>query len=307
MVSMGRIVSPAGLRRAAASALLLFAVIVSRPSAALDAVDYETALSDGDRAWARRAEGAAADVATPGPVDSALAAWRSASLLRPEALAPRWRVMRALYYKGEYTGLDRARQQAIFDEGRKEGDAALALLRKAAAASSGKKLETASPVELVPFVRSNPDAVPCFLWAAVDWGKWSLVFGKTAAVRQGAAAKIRDYAQAVILIDPTYDEAGGYRVLGRLHHQTPSVPFMTGWASRSDALSNLRLAVRTAPRNMVNRLYLAEAIHDYEKEKRPEAVSILEALSAETPLEAAPVEDRRAQVEAAALLKAWKG
>ena len=68
---------------------------------------------------------------------------------------------------------------------------------------------------------------------SVDWGKWALVFGKTAAVKQGAAAKIRDYAQAVILLDPAYDGGGGYRVLGRLHHQTPAVPFFTGWASRA--------------------------------------------------------------------------
>ena len=292
---------------AAAAALLLGASLYGPASVAAEPSDFETLLAEGDRSWSRRAEGATGDVAIPAPVDAAISEWRRAQAVRPDALAPRWRVMRALYYRGEYTGLDRARQQAIFDDGRKEGEQALALLRKEASASSGKRLEDASPVELVPFVKANPDALPSFLWAAVDWGKWSLVFGKSAAVKQGAAAKIRDYSKAVILLDPSYDEAGGYRVLGRLHHQTPSVPFFTGWASRSEALSNLRLAVKTAPRNMLNRVYLAEAIHDYEKEKRPEAVALLQGVVADSPATAAPVEDRRAQAEAAALLKAWGG
>ena len=41
----------------------------------------------------------------------------------------------------------------------------------------------ATPVELVPYVKGRPDVVPCFLWASVNWGKWALVFGKTAAAR----------------------------------------------------------------------------------------------------------------------------
>jgi hypothetical protein len=139
----------------------------------------------------------------------------------------------------------------------------------------------------------------------VDWGKWALVFGKTAAARQGAAAKIRDYATAVVRLDPAFEEGGGYRVLGRLHHQTPSIPFITGWASRTEALRNLRAAVEVAPRNFVNRLYLAEALHDYEKEKRAEARRMLEALVADTPSTALAVEDARAQEDARALLAAW--
>ncbi len=290
----------------AAACIVLSLVVRSAPAIAAEAPDYDAALAEGDRAWLRRAEGAAADVAAPGPVDEALAAWRRASSARPDALAPRWRVMKGLYFKGEYTGLDRARQQEIFDQGRTEGERALDLLRKAASAApsaAGRKLGAASPVELAPYLKANPDAVPAFLWAAVDWGKWALVFGKTAAVKQGAAAKIRDYAQAVIALDPSYDEAGGYRVLGRLHHQTPSVPFLTGWASRSEALSNLRQAVKAAPRNFVNRVYLAEAMLDYEKDHRSEARSILEGVLAEKPSDVLLVEDRRAQVEAAAILK----
>jgi len=94
-------------------------------------------------------------------------------------------------------------------------------------------------------------------------------------------------------------------VLGRLHHQTPSIPFVTGWASRAEALKNLRAAVDVAPRNFVNRLYLAEALHDYEKDRRAEARKMLESLVADTPSAALAVEDARAQEDARALLSAW--
>jgi hypothetical protein len=213
--------------------------------------------------------------------------------------------MRALYFKGEYVAADVTAKRAIFDEGRQVAEEALGLLRREASRAAGKDLDKASPVELVPVLKGRPDAVDAFLWAAADWGKWALAFGKMAAVKQGAASKIRDYAQAVILLDPAYDGGGGYRILGRLHHQTPSVPFLTGWASRSEALKNLRLAVAAGPRNFVGRQFLAEAIWDYESEKRAEARALMQALVDDTPEPDALVECRRAQEEAAARLREW--
>jgi hypothetical protein len=213
--------------------------------------------------------------------------------------------MRSLYFQGEHATTENAAKRDVFEEGKRLGEETLDLIRKEAGASTGKDFSKATPVELVPYVKGRPDVVACFLWASVNWGKWALVFGKTAAARQGAAAKIRDYATAVVRLDPSFDEGGGFRVLGRLHHQTPSIPFITGWASRTEALKNLRLAVETAPRNFVNRLYLAEAIWDYERETRPEARRMLEALVADVPSPALQVEDARAQEDARALLAAW--
>lgn len=63
--------------------------------------------------------------------------------------------------------------------------------------------------------------------------------------------------------------------------------------------------MQTSPKNFVNRLYLAEATWDYEKEKRPEARRMLEALVADAPTAGLPVEDARAQEDARALLAAW--
>lgn len=288
--------------RATAGALLLVSTVTQRPAAA---APQEGPIAAFDAAWARRAEGARGGTAREAAVAPALAAIRAAVAADPDSLAARWRLMRALYFLGEHATEGDSAKREVFDEGRKLGDATLDLIRRKAGAATGRDLSKASPVELVPHARALPDATPCFLWASVNWGKWALVFGKTAAARQGAAAKIRDYAAAVVRLDPAFDEGGGYRVLGRLHHQTPAIPFVTGWASRTEALKNLRLAVETAPKNFVNRLYLADAMYQYEKDRRAEAVRMLEALVAEAPSASLPVEDARAQEDARVLLAAW--
>ncbi len=263
--------------------------------------------ADIDRLWAFRAEGSTGGHALSAPIDLTIGACRAALAAEPDSLEARWRLMRALYFKGEHTTDDSAAKRTLFDEGRTVAEQALAILRREAARHSSRDLAKATPVELVPYLKGTPVAVPSFLWASVDWGKWALLFGKSAAVKQGAAAKIRDYAQAVILLDPAYDGGGGYRVLGRLHHQTPAVPFLTGWASRGEALKNLRLAVEAGPRNLVGRQFLAEAIWDYESSRRAEARALLERIIEETPDPDYLVENRKTQEEAGQLLKEWAG
>jgi hypothetical protein len=283
--------------------LLALALPLAFP-AALRA-DDAALLSEADRLWALRAEGSTGGHARAAAIDPVIAASRAALAQEPGSVAARGRLMRALYFKGEHVADDTAAKREIFDEGRKAAEEALGLLRRDASKSSGKDLSKATPVELAPWLKGRADAVDAFEWAAADWGKWSLAFGKMAAVKQGAAAKIRDYAQAVILLDPAYDAGAGYRILGRLHHQTPSVPFLTGWASRAEALKNLRLAVAAGPRNFLGRQFLAEAVWDYESDKRAEARALMQALVDEAPQPEWLVECRRSQEEAAAKLTEW--
>jgi hypothetical protein len=275
--------------------------------ALLSASEPAPAPAEVDRLWALRAEGSKGGHALPGPIDLTIDSCRAALAAEPDSLELRWRLMRALYFKGEHTTDDSVAKRTLFDEGRTVAEQALGILRREAGREAHRDLGKATPVELVPYVKGIPAALPSFLWASVDWGKWALVFGKSAAVKQGAAAKIRDYAQAVILLDPSYDGGGGYRVLGRLHHQTPAVPFLTGWASRTEALKNLRLAVEAGPRNLVGRQFLAEAMWDYESSRRAEARAMLEKILVEPPDPDYLVENRKTQEEAAQLLKEWAG
>ena len=287
-------------------ALVVAAVLALASSApGVEDTGAGAALAEADRLWAARGEGATSGLVPAGRIDPVIAACVRAIELDRESLEPRWRLMRAFYFKGEYTSRDPEEQKRIFDEGKTAGEEAIALIRKKVAAATGRPTKDDGPVALAGAAREIPGAAATFLWAGVDWGKWALVFGKTAAARKGVAAKIRDDAQAVILMAPTYDDGAGYRLLGRVHHQTPSIPLITGWASRKEALKNLKQAMEIGPRNFYNRLYWAEALHEYEASRRGEARQILEALVADTPSPAFLVEDLRVQEEAKALLSSW--
>ena len=126
------------------------------------------------------------------------------------------------------------------------------------------------------------------------------------AARTGAAEKVRDDASIVIALDPEFEEGGGYRILGRLHHQAPKIPFLTFWVSREKALENLRRAVAVNEHNFVNRHFLAEALADGGPAERAEGVRIEETLAADAPSPGHLVEDLSIQEEAKRNLAKWK-
>jgi hypothetical protein len=59
-------------------------------------------------------------------------------------------------------------------------------------------------------------------------------------------------------IEPGYDQAGAYRVLGRIYYQAPGRPLSVGDVNKS--LDLLTRATTLAPANSTNHLYLAETI-----------------------------------------------
>jgi tetratricopeptide (TPR) repeat protein len=61
-----------------------------------------------------------------------------------------------------------------------------------------------------------------------------------------------------LALDPTYDQAGAHRVLGRIYFQAPAWPMSVGDMQKS--LQHLQAAVRLAPANSTNHLYLAQTL-----------------------------------------------
>ena len=59
-------------------------------------------------------------------------------------------------------------------------------------------------------------------------------------------------------IDPGYDQAGAYRVLGRIYYEAPGRPLSVGDVNKS--LDLLKKATTLAPANSTNHLYLAETL-----------------------------------------------
>ena len=70
--------------------------------------------------------------------------------------------------------------------------------------------------------------------------------------------QIMDELNRSLALDETYDQAGAHRVLGRIYFEAPGWPLSVG--SRKKSLEQLIAAVRLAPDNSTNRLYLAETL-----------------------------------------------
>jgi len=258
------------------------------------------ALARGDAAWAGRAAGHRGGRAAPEPIAAAVAACEEALRHDPQSLEAHWKLMRALWFQGDYATADAAARRDLFARGRELGERAKQLL--AARAGAGKELAKLPPAERARRLAAEPDAAPVHFWAAVHWGLWGEAFGKLAAARQGVAGRIRDDAETVVALDERFEHAGGLRVLGRLHDQAPRVPLVTGWIDRERAVASLRRAVQLAPESLYNRLYLAEALLAHRPAARAEAEALLAEILARPPAPAELVEESRHQERARELL-----
>lgn len=70
--------------------------------------------------------------------------------------------------------------------------------------------------------------------------------------------QIMDELKRSLALDETYDQAGAHRVLGRIYFEAPGWPMSVG--DREKSLEQLTAAVRLAPDNSTNHLYLAETL-----------------------------------------------
>jgi hypothetical protein len=248
-------------------------------------------IADGDLHYGRRQEGRVGARASDREIAAAIASYDTAARA-PDSAESRWKLARALYFKASYTGLDEDAQKALYEKAKRAGDEAIEIVQRRAKSSE---------------MSSDPDAAPSFYWASVAWGQWALLAGKIESVKTGVADKIRNYAITVIAVDPSFEEGGGYRILGRLHDQVPWIPFLTGWASRDEAVKNLRLAVQENAENFINRLFLAEALASGSSSEKSEAINLVQKLIADGPSPAHLVEDLNTQNNARADLEKWKG
>lgn len=277
---------------------LLIIVLLTLPASA--------SVEAGDAAWARRAEGHRGGVAQSEPVDAAIEAYRAAIERDSSDLEARWKLMRALRFKGAYVARTSDAKKALFDEGRRIGRTGIEQI-ESALGRRGVSRPDAAPVELVAkHARSIEDAGELYLWDAIIWGEWAQVYGKLAAVRQGAADRIRRQTEIALTIDPAMEGAGPGRVLGRLHNQTPRVPFLTGWASDAKAVEYLRRSLELNAGDKLTMVFLAEALVANEAGARAEAVAILKKVLSTPNDPEFIVESESAKADARRLLDSWQ-
>lgn len=111
---------------------------------------------------------------------------------------------------------------------------------------------------------STPEEPGCYYWRAVNTGLYYKIH--IIGYQKGIKRMISD-CKRVIELNPKYDHAGAYRILGELYTHLPQT------AGRPDSITRdldlaeeyLRKAVRTDPEYPENHLALAEALFRQDK------------------------------------------
>lgn len=243
---------------------ILFLLILAAAGAAQDT---------GDDWYALRHEGMKNGLALRAAVEKAVQAYESELHADPASLVRRAALMKALYFLGRYTGASMGEQKTICGKGKTLGEVGKTqLLQKTGLKNFDK------PEQAVAKLKDIPGAAEFFFWDGALIGQWALAYGKMAAAREGAAKVILNSGTLASLLDEKMEDAGGHRVVGRLHHQTPSIPFITGWASNKEAMKHLSKAVESGPANPMNYWFYGEVLMD--EGKKAEARSVLKRGSA---------------------------
>ena len=276
-----------------------------------DAASGGDAVSRGDAAWARRAEGHVGAHASPGPIGEAIAAYEQALKEQPERLEVYWKLLRAEHYRGDFVAVTREQKQQVFGPARAVAEAGLD--RLARKVGGRERLDAMAPAAAAKALAGIPEAAPLHLWAGIHWGLWGDNFGRLAAARQGVGERVRRYSEVAIAVDERYEYAGGRRLLGRLHTLAPKVPFLTGWVDRDKAVAELRRAVALAPDYPLNAVFLADALLQYRSGDAAEVATarrLLRQVAERPPGPERPwgvVEDEDAAAQARVLLAKNRG
>ena len=260
-------------------------------------------IADGDRHYRNRAEGATGAQAKAAPIDAAIAAYSRAIAQNPNDVEAHARLLRAYRFKGAHVASSTDEKKNVYGAAKAAGEKALAAVARALAAKNVKPDAPAKTVAAA--ARTIPGATEVYLWDAVNWGEWALAYGKLAAARQGAADRILRGATIAYLANPRLDGGAAGRVLGRLHDQTPRIPFITGWASSKDAVRFLEESRRYDPANKLTAVFLAEALVGNDASTKTRAIALLREAISTPPNSEFLVEDAAAIADAKALLRKW--
>ncbi len=220
-----------------------------------------------------------------------MAAAEEAVAADPASGAARWRLLRALFFHGEFAAEGEGARRAVFDRAAQLADESLARLEARLTGDEGAGLahwlgpagedapvaadREAMGAALARAGVASADAARLHFWAAIAWAAWSRVHGLLGAVREGVAGRLYENARVAAALDPDVDRGGPYRLISRLHATLPKLPFLSGFVDRARALPTAELARAQAPDFPGNALHLALTLLDVAPERSDEALALL--------------------------------
>jgi tetratricopeptide (TPR) repeat protein len=104
-------------------------------------------------------------------------------------------------------------------------------------------------------IREKPHEVAGHYWLALNLGGLAEMNGDLSMI-----PTIVKEMKIAATLDASYNQAGPHRVLGRVYFEAPPWPMSVGNLQKS--LQHLRRAVKLAPTNSTNHLFLAETLLD---------------------------------------------
>jgi len=255
--------------------LSLLALLLSSP------LFSQSLLEQADGFYKQRGENFNATnlLADPTNIDQAIVLYKKAidsatDKAKEEAI---WKLLRAYYFKGRYATKESDAKKQIFDLGKDLGEKSL---------------------------KEFPESAGINLFLAIVWGSWGEEYGIFKAAKEGVAGKIKKYCEKVIELDPEFDHAGGYRVLGRVYFKAPKIWLILSWPSTDKAIEFFKKSLEIAPDNIISKQFLAEAL--YKKDKKQQAIKLMEEVLTVKEVSGGIAEDAIVKNEVKLTLADWK-
>jgi len=151
------------------------------------------------------------------------------------------------------------------------------------------------------YIYKYPDSVDFIYWNLATMSNWAKTVGLRSVTKMGAGEEFREKAVDVIVMDPEYENGGGYFLLGAVYFTAPYIPLISSWPSNTKSIKYFKQAVATGLATPLQQIYHAKSLIN--DKKMDEAKKILKNLSKMNPNPKNLIEDKTYIEEAKILLK----
>ena len=110
------------------------------------------------------------------------------------------------------------------------------------------------------YIYKYPESVEPLYWYLASMSNWAKTVGLRAITKMGGGDEFRDKAVDVIVLDSSYENGGGYFLLGAVYFTAPYIPLISTWPDNTKAIKYFKKAVETGLATPLQQVYLAKAL-----------------------------------------------
>lgn len=139
------------------------------------------------------------------------------------------------------------------------------------------------------YIHKYPNSVELLYWNLANMSNWAKLIGVRKLTQLGAADDYREKAVDIIVMNPDYEDGGGYFLLGAVYFTAPYIPFVISWPDDDKAIKYFSKAVDTGRATPLQMIYLAKAFIKTDQEQ--EAKDVLQKIIDSEPTSTNYIED----------------